>query len=96
MSNIRLIATIVAKEGYENDVLSICVGMIEPSRQDEGCLQYELNKDTSHPGTFIFLEVWENQSAVDKHNETAHMKSFIKNLNNKVDVIDIKFIEKIA
>ncbi|MCT8249560.1 putative quinol monooxygenase [Proteus faecis] len=96
MNNIRLIATIVAKENHESDVLSACRAMIKPSHQDEGCIQYELHKDTTQPRTFIFFEIWENQSAIDKHNETAHMKAFIENLKDKTDSLEIKFIEKLA
>lgn len=96
MKNIRLIATIVAKEDQENEVLSACQAMIKPSHQDEGCIQYELHKETAQPRTFIFFEIWESQHAVDKHNETAHMKAFMANLKDKVDSVDIKFIEKLA
>lgn len=56
MNNIRLIATIVAKENHENEVLSACKAMIKPSHQDDGCIQYELHKDTTQPRTFIFLK----------------------------------------
>ncbi|MBI6529792.1 antibiotic biosynthesis monooxygenase [Proteus vulgaris] len=96
MNNIRLIATIVAKENYENEVLSACKAMIKPSLQDEGCIQYELHKDTTQSRTFIFFEIWESQKAIDKHNETVHMKTFIENLKDKIDSLDIKFIEKLA
>ncbi|MBG3021666.1 putative quinol monooxygenase [Proteus sp. WDL240414] len=96
MNNVRLIATIVAKENHENEVLSACKAMIKPSHKDEGCIQYELHKDTTQPRTFIFFEIWENQSAIDKHNETAHMKAFVENLKDKIELLDIKFVEKLA
>ncbi|MCK9782880.1 MULTISPECIES: putative quinol monooxygenase [Enterobacterales] len=96
MNNIRLIATIVAKENHENEVLSACKAMIKPSHKDEGCIQYELHKDTTQPRTFIFFEIWKDQNAIDKHNETEHMKAFVENLKDKIELLDIKFIEKLA
>lgn len=96
MNNIRLIATIVAKENHENEVLSACKAMIEPSHKDEGCIQYEFHKDTTQPRTFIFFEIWKDQNAIDKHNETEHMKAFVENLKDKIELLDIKFIEKLA
>lgn len=96
MNNIRLIATIVAKENHENEVLSACKAMIKLSHQDDGCIQYEFHKDTTQPRTFIFFEVWENQNAIDEHNKTAHMRAFIENLKERIELLDIKFIEKIA
>lgn len=96
MNNIRLIATIVAKENHENEVVSACKAMVKPSYKDEGCIQYEFHKDTTQPRTFIFFEIWKDQNAIDKHNETEHMKAFVENLKDKIELLDIKFIEKLA
>lgn len=52
--------------------------------------------DTTQPRTLFSLKYGENQSAIDKHNETAHMKNIYRKLKDKTDSLEIKFIEKLV
>lgn len=52
---------------------SICMGLIEPTRKEDGCISYELYQDTSNPGKFTFIENWQSQEHLDVHLNTPHL-----------------------
>ena len=41
------------------------------SREEPGCLRFEVYESTSVPNSFILIERWESQQALDVH-RTAH------------------------
>lgn len=96
MSEIRIVATIIAKDNEVEFVKSATKSIVEPSNRDEGCLQYELHQDNANPNTFIFFEIWQDQQSLDKHNITPHLQDFLKKIEDKVDLLDVKLISKIA
>ena len=93
---VRVIATLQAKAGFEAAVSEAVHDILEPSRQELGNLQYDLHRDLEKPGTFVFFERWASSEALDKHNETAHFQQFVSRLDGKLDVLDIKKLKKIA
>jgi len=93
---VRVIATLQAKAGFEAAVSEAVHDIIEPSRQELGNLQYDLHRDLEKPGVFVFFERWASSEALDKHNETAHFQQFVSRLDGKLDVLDIKKLKKIA
>ncbi len=96
MSEIRIVATIIAKDNEVEFVKSAAKSIVEPSNRDEGCLQYELHQDNANPNTLIFFEIWQDQQSLDKHNETQHLQDFIKKVESKISLLDVKLISKIA
>lgn len=48
--------------------------MVAPSRAETGCIQYDLNRDPDSDSVFWFVEKWNDQAALDLHNETPHFK----------------------
>ncbi len=51
----------------------VCLGLIDPSRKDKGCISYNLYQDKSNPGKFTFIEQWESQELLDAHLQTPHL-----------------------
>ncbi|WP_374445310.1 putative quinol monooxygenase [Providencia sp.] len=96
MSEIRIVATIIAKDNEVEFVKSATKSIVEPSNRDEGCLQYELHQDNTNPNTFVFFEIWQDQQSLDKHNATQHLQDFIKKVEGKINLLDVKLISKIA
>lgn len=96
MSEIRIVATIIAKSNEVEFVKSATKSIVEPSNRDEGCIQYELHQDNNDLNTFVFFERWRDQESLDKHNQTLHLKEFIERIKDKVDLLDVKLMRKIA
>lgn len=52
--------------------------LISLSRAEEGNLGYQLLKSTEAPNRYTMVELWRDQEAVAKHNESSHLQAFIK------------------
>jgi quinol monooxygenase YgiN len=49
--------------------------VIEPTRQELGCIQYELLENPTVPTHFVLLEEWETQAVLDAHSAARHIKT---------------------
>lgn len=96
MSEVRIIATVIAKENEVAYVRAAAESIVKSSYQEEGCLQYELHQLHDNSNTFVFFEVWQSQKAVDKHNNTLHFNEFISQVKDRVELLDVKLMSKIA
>ncbi len=72
-----LIATLKAKNGQELALKEQLTGMVPSVLKEPGCITYTLHESCEHPGTFVFYEVWENQSALDAHNVAPALLSLV-------------------
>jgi quinol monooxygenase YgiN len=62
--------TTIEKAG---ELKKVCLGLIEPTRKETGCLGYELYQDTTNPGKFIFIENWQSKELLDIHLKSPHL-----------------------
>lgn len=62
--------------GREQDLHDQLAALLEPSRQEPGCLAYELQRDPDHPEKLFFYEKFRDQAALDLHLDTAHFRKF--------------------
>lgn len=49
---------------------------LENSRQEAGCLRYQLFEDVEEPGAFVWVEQWENEKLVLHHLFSEHGRRF--------------------
>ncbi|TGA96237.1 antibiotic biosynthesis monooxygenase [Sporolactobacillus shoreae] len=61
-----------AKDIFITETMPLIVG----SRMEEGNISYNLYEDTSVPDTFIMVEEWKDEQAVETHNQTPHFVRF--------------------
>ena len=54
---IHLVAEIKAYPDSIDNVTNLLSGLLEPSREEEGCCQYELYLDQKIEGLFMFQEI---------------------------------------
>lgn len=73
---VYLLAEIQAKPGKEQIVKQALLQLLEPTRQEEGCQQYELFVDEKVEGLFLMQEIWATEQALEGHNNTAHLRNF--------------------
>jgi quinol monooxygenase YgiN len=73
MAEIRVIARALARAGKEHLLRNALVGMLLPTRAEQGCRLYQLYESNSR-GLFYFYEEWESQAALARHIKTPHYK----------------------
>ncbi|HTW02343.1 MAG TPA: putative quinol monooxygenase [Streptosporangiaceae bacterium] len=75
---LTVIGTITAKPGSETIVHDALRSLIRPTRNEEGCLSYELYQSTANPAIFVTIERWRAQPDLDAHMQTPHMAEALK------------------
>jgi quinol monooxygenase YgiN len=78
-----IVASVTIHDGYKDELLKAFQDVIAATRQEEGCISYNVYEDVSNPSTLTFIEYWASQSAIDRHNQTAHLQGFVKALEGK-------------
>ncbi|CQR64032.1 putative quinol monooxygenase [Streptomyces leeuwenhoekii] len=61
-----------------DEVRRILTSFVEPTRQEEGNLQYHLHEHED--GRFFLYEVWRSQEDLDRHNALPHLRAFLDHL----------------
>lgn len=78
MSKITVVARIQAKEDKIEFVKAELLKLIEPTKKDEGFIQYDLHQDNDNPAVFVFYENWISEELLEKHLATKHLGAYIK------------------
>ena len=73
-STVHVVARFLAKSGREDELRSVLVALVPPSRRELGCYQYDLLENPTDPRDFCFVERWDGDASLDKHGETAHVR----------------------
>lgn len=73
MSDLRVVAQIIAKPGSEDTIRTALAELVSASQSDAGCNSYELFESAAAPGTFFTIENWASQSDMDAHMGTPHV-----------------------
>jgi len=76
MPNVTVAAELVAKPGKEEELKRAALALIEPTRREEGCVQYDLHQSDTDPARFFFFENWRSKEILDRHLSSPHLRSF--------------------
>ena len=71
--NLTIVARVEAKEDNIEFVKSELIKLIEPTRKEAGCIQYDLCQDNENPAVFVFYENWENRELWQDHKNNDHL-----------------------
>ncbi len=75
---LTVVAEMKAKPGREEDLRRALLALIEPTRKEEGCAQYDLHVHTEDPGRFLFYENWASLERLEQHAASPHFRAFEK------------------
>lgn len=62
--------------GREEDLARELRALLAATRQEPGCLAYELHRDPEAPGRFMFYEEFADQAALDAHIISPHFRKW--------------------
>lgn len=79
-TTLRVIARVKARSDYVAQVRDVLRALVDATRQESGCLSYELLQNNSDPTEFVFVERWANAQAEQAHFVTPHLLSALKQL----------------
>jgi len=74
---VTVIARVKAKEGKTEEVESVLMELIAPTREEPGCISYVLHQSQDDKHSFVFVENWANQTALDEHLQKPYLQAFL-------------------
>lgn len=76
---IRVLAEVTLLPTQLHEMDEIVRKLAEYSLQDRGCMQYEVFKKSNG---FVFIEQWQDESALKEHETQVHFQKFLQALND--------------
>ncbi|MDF1812675.1 MAG: putative quinol monooxygenase [Verrucomicrobiales bacterium] len=76
MTKLTIVAHINAKPERIELVKSELHNLIEATRAEEGCIDYDLHQDNENPAHFMFYENWKSRELWLAHMENQHIADY--------------------
>ena len=73
---IYVVATFTIKPDSLAALREAAMPCIEASREEHGCIFYDLNTSVSNSGRVVFVEQWKSREDLENHFNSAHIKAF--------------------
>lgn len=94
---VTIIARITAKPGKEDQLKNVLLSLIEPTRSEAGCINYNFHQDCDNAAVFMFYENWTSKQALDEHLQTPHLQGLIAKADELfAEPLEVKFYEMLA
>lgn len=77
MTKLTIVANIVANEDKIEHVKSELIKLIEITRAEEGCINYDLHQDNDNPAHFVFYENWASRELWQVHMNNQHLADYM-------------------
>lgn len=77
---ILLIAKNTVQEGKQREFVELAKEMIAKSRQESGCVYYDLAADQNDGQIYYFIEKYKDEQAVAFHRDTAYFQTIVPKL----------------
>src|SRR5437588_5002071 len=96
---IYVIATASVKQEKREDFKQGATACIAATRNEEGCLLYDLHESITDPTRFVFVEQWTTREALGAHARSAHLKEWRKIVKEctaaptRIEIIDPANVE---
>ena len=89
---INLTATFQAKPEHRDTLEVHLKAMLEPTRQEEGCIRYVLLNNNQQPNIFMFQEQFASQNAFDQHCSQPYFLNLLHNIEGLLEQeVEIQF-----
>lgn len=96
MAKLTIVANIKANENKIDLVKAELLKLIDITRAEEGCINYDLHQDNENPAHFLFYENWESRDFWQAHMDNQHLKDFLAATEDAVAELTINEMAHIA
>lgn len=85
MSQVTNIAFIRAKTGRSEVLGKRLLALVEPSRREPGCINYDLHRSDTDPDLWCVYENWRSEDDLSAHFALPHMQAFVADVPSLVE-----------
>lgn len=83
-NQLTVIARILVKPEKKEFVKNELLKLIEPTRKEEGCINYDLHQDNENENLFLFYENWSSRELWQKHINSSHISDYRKSTEDAI------------
>ena len=89
MANLTIIANIHAKADKIDLVKTELQKLIDITRAEDGCVQYDLHQDNENPAHFLFYENWTSRELWQTHMNAPHLSAYMAATEGAVEAFTL-------
>ncbi len=82
---LTIVAKILAKAEKRELVKKELLKLIDITRAEKGCINYDLHQDNENENLFLFFENWESRELWQAHMNNAHLAEYMKATDGAVE-----------
>lgn len=90
MTALTIVAVIKAKPGQAERVKAELVKLIDTTRAETGCINYDLHQDNQNPAQFLFYENWASRALWQAHMGSRHLTDYLAATEGAIECFDIR------
>jgi quinol monooxygenase YgiN len=95
---IYLNAHLRTRPGDHPELMKAAKAMIAATRQEAGCIRYDLHVSVTDPQSMVFVEEWKDRAALEAHFSAPHMAVWRKAsegyfIDRRIDIIHPEKVE---
>lgn len=96
MAKLTIVANIIAKADKVDLVKTELLKLIEITRAEEGCINYDLHQDNENPAHFLFYENWESRELWQNHMANKHLQEYVAATEGATEAFILNEMTQIA
>lgn len=96
MANLTIVANIKAKAGKIELVKRELEKLIDITRLEAGCIQYDLHQDNEDPTHFMFFENWSSREMWQNHMGAQHLKDYLAATDGAIEEFTLNEMTRVA
>lgn len=93
---ISVVAIFHVKSGSEETVENLFRSVIDTTLGEEGCIRYQLNRDSENQSRFVWTEEWESQSLLELHLNAPHITKLFADITPFIEQSEIISLTHLA
>lgn len=96
MTKLTIVANIIAKPDHIDLVKTELLKLIDITREEQGCINYDLHQDNENPAHFVFYENWKTRELWQTHMGNQHLTDYMAATDGAVDDFILNEMTQIA
>ena len=96
MATLTIITNIKTKADKVEFVKAELLKLIEVTRAEKGCVNYDLHQDNENPVHFLFYEKWESRELWQIHMGNKHLGEYVAATEGAVEEFTVNEMTQIA
>jgi quinol monooxygenase YgiN len=96
MARLTIVASITAKAENVGMVKAELEKLVDITRAEAGCLQYDLHQDNENPAHFMFYENWESRELWQAHMSAQHLQDYMAATEGAVEAFALNEMTRLV